>query len=227
MSIPVDILKNETVILLHGIGHMKWNMFGMERALRKQGYKTLNITYPSLNNELDALTAFLHGRLNVASVWESAGRVHFVTHSMGGLLARWYLEKFKNEIPQEKLGRVVMLAPPNKGSEVADFLKDFPPYRWIFGPAGQELTTSYQEQKTSAPYYGLGIIAGSKGGPYLLGNMAIPGKHDGCVAVARTKLDGMADHIVVPATHGFIAWQPSVHRQVLNFLAHGKFAQEE
>ncbi len=82
------------------------------------------------------LAAFLHERLKQAGVWNKPGKVHFVTHSMGGLVAGRYLEKYRAEIPPGKMDRVVMIAPPSGGSEVADFLQNFPPYRWAFRPGG-------------------------------------------------------------------------------------------
>jgi pimeloyl-ACP methyl ester carboxylesterase len=211
------------VVLLHGIGHSRWNMYWAERALRKAGYDVLNISYPSLRRTIDQLADFVQARLEAGQIWQSAEHVHFVTHSMGGLVTRRYLEKYRDAIPSGKLGRVVMLAPPHGGSEVADFLKDFPPYQWSFGPAGQELVTSVRTAQMAVPYYELGIIAGSKKWPYVVANFIIPGAHDGRVAVERTKLPGMRDHIVLPATHSFISWKPDVHRQIVYFLENGKF----
>lgn len=212
----------QIVIVLHGIGHTKWNMGGAVRALRAHGYDTLNITYPSLRHDLDALAQGLRARLDDAAVWDRADRVHFVTHSMGGLVTRRYLDRYAAALPAGKLGRFVMLAPPNAGSEIADMLHDFPPYRWLFGPAGRQLTTAAQSQP-AAPPCETGIIAGSTGWPYLLGHIALRGPHDGRVTVARTHLPGSADHITLPATHGLIAWQPRVHAQIVHFLAHGTF----
>lgn len=213
----------EIVVLLHGIGHTKWDMFHVDRALRKGGYATLNITYPSLKKDLRALASFLEKRLSAATIWNDYAKVHFVTHSMGGLLARYYLEYYRAAIPAEKLGKIVMLAPPNGGSEVADLLRDFIPYRWIFGPAGQELTTHAQKANAFDMYYDVGIIAGSVGWPYLLGCMTLPGLHDGRVSVASTRLDGMKDHITLQSTHSFISWKAQTHRHILTFLAGGRF----
>ncbi|PJB73733.1 MAG: hypothetical protein CO093_00070 [Alphaproteobacteria bacterium CG_4_9_14_3_um_filter_47_13] len=226
MPVTVHAAQKETVVLLHGIGHTKWNMFVTERALRKQGYETLNITYPSLRSDIKTLAGFLHNRLAMTGIWEEPGQVHFVTHSMGGLVARHYLHDYRTDILADRLGRVVMMAPPHSGSEVADLLKDFPPYQWIFGPAGQELTTTAQSQNAPDPYYDLGIIAGTTGWPYILGNITIAGKHDGRVGVERTKMVGMKDHIALPATHSFISWKPDVHKQIVSFLKNGNFNEE-
>lgn len=213
----------DLIVLLHGIGHSRWNMYAAERAMRRAGFSVLNLTYPSRKRNIDALSAFLHEQFIKKNIWNGMGRVHFLTHSMGGLVARAYLEKYKAEIPQSKLGRVVMIAPPLLGSEVADFLQNFPPYKWAFGPAGQELTTAACTAVQIAPYYDLGIIAGSKKWPYVIAKFVIPGAHDGRVAVANTRLEGMKDHFIAPATHSFISWKPSTHAQAVHFILNGAF----
>ena len=142
---------------------------------------------------------------------------------MGGLVVRTYLNDRKKNISDKNLGRVVMLAPPNGGSEVADLLKDFPPYEWVFGPAGQELTTEQQIKTKTNIYYDLGIIAGNKEWPYIIAAHIIPNDSDGRVALEKTKLKGMKDHVTLSATHSFISWKPSVHKQIIYFLKHGKF----
>ena len=217
----------DLIVLLHGIGHSRWNMYAAERAMRRAGFSVLNLTYPSRRQNIDALTKFVHERLTQKNAWGSEGRVHFLTHSMGGLVARAYLEKYKADIPQSKLGRVVMIAPPLQGSEVADFLQNFPPYKWVFGPAGQELTTAARAAEQAMPYYDLGIIAGSKKWPYVIAKFIIPGAHDGRVAVANTRLEGMKDHFIAPATHSFISWKPSTHAQAVYFILNGTFRREE
>ena len=208
--------RADTVVLLHGIARTRLSMRPIERLLAAAGYRTENLTYPSRRLSLDAISDWLQPRL--ASAWQ-ADRVHFVTHSMGGLVAARYLAAHGD---RERTGRVVMLAPPNGGSEVADALHRLPPYRWLYGPAGQELTTS-ASAGSMPPYYALGIIAGTRGEAYPLGRLFIRGAHDGRVSVANSKHPGMADHLVVPASHSFIMRNPEVQRQVLAFLDHGRF----
>ena len=207
----------ESVILLHGIGRTRLSMRPLERALIAAGYRTENLTYPSRRLSIDAIADWLHPRL--AELWRHSTRIHMVTHSMGGLVAARYLDVHGD---RERTGRVVMLAPPLMGSEVAHALHRLPRYRWLFGPAGQQLTTS-SGRDAMPPYYELGIIAGTSGGLYPLGRAFIPGAHDGRVAVARTRHPGMADHLVVPASHSFIMRNAEVQRQALHFLQHGSF----
>jgi pimeloyl-ACP methyl ester carboxylesterase len=225
-DIPEKAKTEDVVVLLHGIGHSRWNMAMVERGMRRAGFSVLNLSYPSRTRTIEAIAAFLHERLRKKNLWQEGKRVHFVTHSMGGLVVRYYLEKYKSEIPRGKLGRVVMIAPPIGGSEVADFLKNFLPYKWMFGPAGQELVTAVRRADQTAPYYDLGIIAGSKKWPYVIANFIVRGEHDGRVAVVNTKLEGMKDHMVVPATHGFISWKASTHEQAVYFILNGAFKRE-
>ena len=215
--------SQETVILLHGIARTGRSMSSTKKFLDKAGYQTITVNYPSTKNNLSDIATGLHGNALSDDFWKNAGKVHFVTHSMGGLVAREYLEKYKAEIPRRKLGYVVMLAPPNGGSEVADALQNLKPYKWFYGPAGQEITTAAQRNVVAQPYYELGIIAGTKKWPYFVARFIIPAESDGRVSVEKTKLQGMKDHIVVSATHSFIMNKKNVHRQILCFLQHGKF----
>lgn len=214
---------NEIVILLHGIGHAAPNMMLMENALKREWYKTLNLTYPSLKKTIHENSQWLHTKLKLKDAWQQYSKIHFVCHSMGGLVTDQYLQEFKDEIPADKMGRVVMLGTPHGGSEVADLLKDFAPYQWIFGPAGQELTTASRRANQVAPWYDLGIIAGTENWFYPLGKYSIKTDNDGCVSVDSTKLPGMKDHIVMQVSHGFMGWTPEVHKQAVHFLKYGEF----
>ncbi len=222
----VPAAGRETVVLLHGIGHSRWNMMGTEWALRRRGYDVVNITYPSLKRGIGALAGFVHERLERDNVWGRSAKVHFVTHSMGGLVARCYLDTRKDDIPAGKMGRFVMLAPPNRGSEIADLLHRLPPYRWLFGPAGQELCTAVRSDGAAPSICETGIIAGNKGWLYPVANLFFKGggaSHDGRVAVERTKLPGMKDHFTLSVTHDMIAWKGEAHRQIVHFLRNGTF----
>ena len=216
--------RQETVVLLHGIGHCKLNMLYLEKAFKKRGYKTLNITYPSLTHDIKTLSKSLHERLEKKQVWQNSEKVHFVAHSMGGLVGGFYLQDHNESIPLGKMGRVIMLGTPHKGSEVADGLKDFWLYKLVFGQAGQELVTDLRkENMIKEPDYELGIIAGTKNGLHPLGRFYIHGPHDGCVSVESTQLEGMKDHITMPVLHGLMAWNSKSRKQVIYFIEHGEF----
>lgn len=191
--------------------------------LRHEGYAVINNSYPSREKTLPELSAHLRGQLEAAPAFRAATRVHFVTHSMGGLVARYFLHEHR----PANLGNVVMLSPPNQGSEFADFmreqetLKNF--YSRVFGPAGEQLTTDFNHAVGPVDYP-LGIIAGTLSINPLAGYV-LPdgGAHDGIVPVARMKIEGMTDMIEVPATHSLMMFNPAVGRQVSHFLKHQTF----
>ena len=213
----------ETVVILHGIARTGASMAPMDRALRAAGYETVVVTYPSQKQDLQGIAATLRAGALSEEFWRSVGRVHFVTHSMGGLVARRYLADYRDAVPAEKLGRVVMLAPPNGGSEVADLLHRLPPYRWYYGPAGQELTTAARRRDAVPPHYETGIIAGTKEWTYIVAAFVVPGPSDGRVSIENTKWEGMKDHIALPATHTFIMDSAAAQRQAVHFIREGKF----
>ena len=215
--------QQETVILLHGIGQSSLSMLSVETKLEDKGYKVLSINYPSTDKDIEDIADFLHEKHLTKEFWKNAKKVHFVTHSMGGLVTRYYLDKYK----QDKVGKVVMLAPPNGGSEISDLLHDYKAYKMFYGPAGEDLTTSNQQKKKTDVYYDLGIIAGKKEWPYVVAAFVLPGESDGRVSVENTRLDGMTDHIIIPATHSFIMFKPNVHKQIIHFLENGEFKHEE
>jgi pimeloyl-ACP methyl ester carboxylesterase len=217
--------SKQVVVLLHGIGHSMWNMFFIENILKDAGYETFNLSYPSRKHDIRTLTKWLNDQLDSAQIWHEADCVHFVCHSMGGLVTGFYLQNYQSGLPAEKMGRVVMLGTPHGGSEVADFLCSNALYKIIFGPAGQELTTHIRKNDQIQPWYDLGIIAGSHNWAYPFGFFCIKERNDGCVSIDSSKLDGMKDHIVLPVLHGLMGWKPSVHKQIIHFLKSGNFSK--
>jgi esterase/lipase len=212
--------RRRCVILLHGLARTHLSMLAMEKALEKQRYQVININYPSREfaiNEL-AQVAVEEG-LNRCKL-KFSDSVSFVTHSLGGILVRQYLQT--QQIPE--LERVVMLGPPNQGSEAVDKLKYFPGYFLLNGPAGQELGTSEQDmpKKLGAVDFELGVIAGKRSINLVLSTL-IPGPNDGKVSVASTQIEGMKDFIALPVTHTFMMRNPQVIQQTLYFLQHGEF----
>jgi pimeloyl-ACP methyl ester carboxylesterase len=207
------------VVLLHGISRTARSFRKMQTALEVAGFATLNPDYASRRKALEALAEDIHPAIELFA-GGLTGSVHFVCHSMGGLLARVYLARYR----PKRLGRVVMLGTPNSGSEIADRLKNFGAYLF-FGPAGQQLGTrrSAVDHAMLPPVdYPVGSIAGNRSIDPVAGTM-LPKPHDGRVSVANTKLDGMADHIVVAASHPWLMRDAVAIAQTIAFLQGGKF----
>jgi pimeloyl-ACP methyl ester carboxylesterase len=214
--------SGEGVVLLHGIARTAASMRVMERACRDAGFATLAVDYPSRKLTLEEIAVAIHPAVSSFAAGLD-GRVHVLGHSMGGLVARLYLTRHR----PPRLGRVVMLGPPNRGSEVADLLARTAPYRAFFGPAGAQLVTRQTEALLAAfgaVDYECGVIAGDR--PIdPISWLLIPRPNDGKVAVERTRLDGLADHIVLHTTHTTMLLSRTVACQAVTFLKHGRFAR--
>lgn len=217
---PLATTAADGVVLLHGLCRTSRSMTRLETAFTRAGYLVVNVDYPSRTAPVAALgrdaigAALAHPRL------QSAARIHFVTHSLGGILVRSYFSGQSDP----RLGRVVMLGPPNQGSEVVDRLGSW----WIFGrlngPAGRELGTGPASVPNSLGPVGfeLGVIAGNRTINWI-NSLMIPGCNDGKVSVARTRVDGMKEHLVLPVSHPFLMRHPRVIEATLRFVREGRF----
>lgn len=218
---PVD--TRACVVLLHGVALSGWAMRPLADAVERAGYRAVNLSYPSRTRTIGELADdWLPAQL-LAHGAGTAPRVHFIAHSMGGLVVRRFLAGQR----PENLGRVVLLGPPNHGSAAADRARKWAALRWIVGVNLPALGTG---EEAVAPRLGradfeLGIIAGSAHLNPLFGS-ALEGEHDGVVTLASARLEGMGDFLVVPHSHTVMLWRGAVIVQAVHFLRTGKFRRE-
>lgn len=210
----------ECVVLLHGLARTSRSMKPLQLALEHQGYQVCNINYPSTQMSIAELSRIVLPEALDNCRYNGCRHIHFITHSMGGILVR-YFQRYHGIAG---LRRVVMLGPPNRGSEVVDSLRNIPAFKWINGPAGSELGTGKQDTpNVLGPVdFQLGVIAGTQSISPLLSSL-LPAPHDGKVSVARTQIEGMKDFIALPVNHTFMMRDAETIRQCLCFLGNGQF----
>ncbi len=210
----------ETVILLHGYGRTSYSMLPLQYRLESEGFHVHNFGYPSMRSSPQELTGLLAREIDACC--SNSPRMHFVTHSLGGILVRAYLAG--NRMPN--MGRVVMLAPPNQGSELADMINGSSLLSTILGSTVIQLGTGAESlpNRLPSPWFEIGVIAGvDEFNP--LGDWFVPKPSDGTVSVASTRLDGMHDFVTVPKSHTFIMWSGEVADYVVRFLRTGRFQE--
>ena len=211
---------SECVILLHGLGRFRQSMRGLDQQLKGLGYATINLAYPSTTKSIETIAESYLARAVQSCEADGAMKIHFVGHSLGGIVVRQYLQR--HSVP---LGsRLVMLSPPNQGSELVDLLMHVPVYKWLTGPAGQEIGSGPEAviHRLQPVEIEVGVIAGNRS-INLLFSAFLEGTDDGMVSVKSTMLSEMRDFIIVPSSHTFIMRSPLVIRQVAHFLKYGRF----
>lgn len=213
----------EYVILLHGLARSTRSLGKLATRLASQGYSVVNLEYPTLKRPIEFLAdTVLHAEVERLRRFSPA-KIHFVTHSIGGIVVRYYLQHH----PLENMGRVVMLSPPNQGSELVDQMKRIPLIEKLLSPAARELGTDQESlpAKLGRPGFELGIITGEKThNP--LNSLMIDGPDDGTVSVKSAQIAGMDDFLLLPCSHRSILKSDEAIDQVIHFLRHGSFRRE-
>lgn len=210
-------MSGPAVVLIHGIARSTQSFSRMAETLREQGYSVFRFDYPSTQVDIpttaDSLQQFL-------SSLEGITEIHFVVHSMGGLVVRAWCQRHADP----RVSRLVMLGTPNHGAELADTLKSNPVYRLVMGPAGQQLVTDGLIATLPVPQFEFAVIAGGRGNDRGW-NPLIPGDDDGTVAVERARLEGAKAFAVVPALHAFLTSDRTAIDYTLRFLKTGSLDQ--
>ena len=213
----------DCVVLLHGLARTSMSMNPMQRALDDEGFETVNISYPSRDYAVEELADIAIPKgLSACRAKDDIGRIHFVAHSLGGILLRQYLSE--KEIAE--LGRVVMLGPPNQGSTAVDQLQGFPGFDWLNGPAGLQLGKGEGSVplRLGPAAFELGVIAGNRTIDPIT-SAVLENPDDGRVSVEDTKLDGMTDFVVVDHSHAFMMRMRRPIELTIRFLKNGSFGE--
>lgn len=223
LSSSAQALAEDCVILLHGLARTASSMEKLQEKLQQADYLVVNVDYASRKHPIPSLADMAIGDGLLACRYKKAKRINFVTHSLGGILVRQYLSS-KN-IPE--LHRVVMLGPPNQGSEVVDSLRDVPGFEALNGPAGMQLGTSSTDipRQLGPVDFELGVIAGTQSINLILSTY-LPGTDDGKVTLESAQVKGMKDFIALPVTHPMMMKNSKVIDQTLYFLKQGSFNLE-
>ncbi len=210
--------KRECVILLHGLALSSLFMLPLKNSLEKEGYYVHNVDYPSTDFPISYLASTYVSKALIECA--NFDTIHFVTHSMGGIVLRYYLKH--NSV--QNLGNVVMLAPPNKGTHIVDVMKNFFLFRWIFGETAKELSAKSNSipNTLGAVNFPLGIIAGNSAFN-IVGMLLLARPHDGIVSVESTKVEGMKEHIILNVSHTLLLKNREVFLHVKDFLKVTKF----
>jgi hypothetical protein len=211
-----DPTEAETVVLLHGLGRSEAAMWLLASRIEAAGFDAVRIGYDSLGDPPERILAAVSRQID-ACCKASIRPVHFVGHSLGGLIIRAYLAENELRTP----GRVVLIATPNAGTPLVDAYRD----SWwmqFAGPTARSLGTGPESFPNSLPPpdYPVGVIAGVRDAALF---DLIPGDDDGLVPLESTRVAGMVDFIVVESNHYLMRYSPEVARQTIAFLKTGEF----
>lgn len=218
-----SLKPTDTVVLIHGLGRSPRSMWVVGMWLKFFGYRVTSIGYPSRSVSIaEAVEKHIKPQLAELKI-EAGSRVHFVTHSLGGIVFRAWAARRDPAFP---LGRAVLLVPPNQGSEIIDFVKPLGWPRWVLGPVVDELGTEpHHTPKALGPLPpGTGVLMGNQSTLRLFGHV-LGTEHDGIVSTQGGQVEGQTDFIVLPVNHLTVLFKPAVMRAVRRFLETGSFKE--
>lgn len=215
----------DTVVLIHGLLRTPRSMWAVAAWLKRKGYRVLLVGYPSRKVPIsEAVAQHIQPRLaKLAETLEAGTQVHFVTHSLGGIVFRAWAAQRDPAFP---LGRSVLLAPPNRGSEIIDDVRRLGWARWVVGPVSAELGTDADSTPNSLGPLppNTGVIMGNRGRISLFQHL-VGRESDGIVTIDSARGEGAAGFTLLPTDHTFIVLQPVVLRAVHRFLRNGSFEE--
>jgi pimeloyl-ACP methyl ester carboxylesterase len=212
-------LSGRVVILIHGITRSSKSFAAMKSAFEENGVPAIGFDYPSTRVSIADSSEYLH---RLIESLEGVEKIDLVVHSMGGLVTRAYLAKHQDP----RINRLVMLGVPNLGARMANLLKDVSVFKWVMGPAGQQLIEDDAGfiNGLPTPTFPFAVIAGERGTPDGY-NPLIPGDDDGTISVSTTRLPGAADFMTVRSLHSFLMGNADVIAATQRFLNGGSLRE--
>lgn len=218
-KLRLEPMTGTAVIALHGILRSSKSWDALKRHLEPDGYQFVAVDYPSTQRSIEQFADQLQ---TVIASLNGIEKIHFVVHSMGGLVVRRWCQTYSDP----RIGRLVMIGTPNAGAEIATMLQKNLLFQAIFGPAGQELVAAPDNfiEKLPTPPFEFGVIMGSRGTSDGY-NPLIPGDDDGVVTVRSARLPGAVDSLAVRCLHSFQCWNPEVMDATRRFLKSGAFRE--
>ena len=214
--------EGDYVVLLHGLGRTALSMKRLEHFFNARGYRVVNLSYPSTCFSVEELANVHLDRQLRQAISDPTAQINFVTHSLGGIILRQYLSNHTIQ----NLGRVVMIAPPNHGSDLIDHLKTCALARRVLGPGALELGTDPHAilNRLGPLDFQCGVIAGDRSfNPFF--SRLLKGPNDGKVTVESAQADGMRDFLVLHSSHTWLIWRKQTLDQALCFLKSGHFSR--
>lgn len=216
--------KGELVVLSHGLGRSDTAMWRLEDKLEQAGFEVCSIDYDTIGESVEHVLA--EANSEIENCIKPSNRIHFVGHSLGGLVIKHYLATHSDFTNQYNLGEVVMVGTPNKGSEVADKLANHMVMNFD-GGIGKALMTGEQTlgNQIPEPSVAVGVIAGTSNSGSIL--QYFSGPNDGLVSVESAKFNNMKDFISLNVSHSAMRYNEEVASQIIHFINKGIFKKSD
>lgn len=217
-------VNNDLVILAHGLGRSENAMWLLTRRLENSGYAVCTLDYTSIGESVQSVLDATETQINqcLESIESSQAQIHFVGHSLGGLVIRSYLQNHPELAKSDQMGQAVLIGTPNQGSELADHYAD----SWLIELGGEVTQSLITGEKSLGAQLGqvdiaFGVIAGTKS--MRLTDGVFSGPNDGLVSVESTKLEKMGDFIEIDVGHSSMRYNEEVATQTIYYLQNGHF----
>ena len=224
-SFQISMFGSHKIFVIHGYGSSRLIMKKIVRSIKNENFITENYGYRSMTEDLDTIGEQLYYRIKMSKI----DTVSFVTHSMGALAVRSMLQYSIKDKDFPVIFRIVMIAPPNGGAEIADFYASIEILKKILGPNLQHMNTdsdSYAKKLPIPHNIEIGIIAGIRGEKHGY-NLFIKGDNDGVLTPERTKLGNEKDFVIVKGEHNLLTQKKYVCKLVVEFLKFGSFISKQ